>query len=185
MKRLSLLFSILLIAWICIASYWYTCKIRNNCGEAAQEVTVEMTMTPSDEVQAAEPPAVAEKDSVAMALEYLEGVGTRKYYFEFASTQLNTAGDNEQYFISLGYVLANKAGTSVKIVGHACSRGSAEANERFSKLRAERVKQHLVDKGIQADQIVLEWKGDREPAASNDTEEGRKLNRRAEISINQ
>ena len=62
MKRLSLLFSILLIAWICIASYWYTCKIRNSCGEAAQEATAEMAKTPSEEVQAAEPPATAGPD---------------------------------------------------------------------------------------------------------------------------
>ena len=71
------------------------------------------------------------------------------------------------------------------VVGHACSRGSAQANQRFSKLRAETVKQYLVEKGIGGEQIKMEWKGDTEPAASNDTEDGRKLNRRVEISINQ
>ena len=70
------------------------------------------------------------------------------------------------------------------VVGHACSRGSSAANERFSKLRAERVKQHLTGMGIEGEKILMEWKGDREPAASNDTEDGRRLNRRVEISIN-
>ena len=118
-------------------------------------------------------------------IEYLEGVGIKRYHFDFASTTLKTAGDDDRYFTSLGYLLANRPGTSVAIVGHACSRGSAEANERFSKMRAERVKQHLSGKGIAPEKINMEWKGDREPAASNDTEEGRKLNRRVEISINQ
>jgi outer membrane protein OmpA-like peptidoglycan-associated protein len=185
MKRLSLLFSILLIAWIAIVSYWYTCQIRNNCGDAAQATVPEMTEPAAADDPAAVSPGMVEKDSVAIAQEYLEGVGMKKYYFDFASTILKTAGDDEIYFTSLGYLLANKPGSSVKIVGHACSRGSAEANERFSKQRAERVKQHLVEKGIAAEQITLEWKGDREPAASNDTEDGRKLNRRVEISINQ
>lgn len=183
MKRLSLLFSILLFAWIIIVSYWYTCKVRNNCGEEPQIEVPEMRDTAAE--TAAELPAVPEKDSVALALEYLKGVGIKKYYFDFASTTLKTAGDDERYFTSLGFLLSNKPGTSVAVVGHACSRGSAEANERFSKMRAERVKQHLVEKGIAAEKINMEWKGDREPAASNDTEEGRKQNRRVEISINQ
>ena len=182
MKRLSLLFSILLFAWIIIVSYWYTCKVRNNCAEDAR-TEVQVATDPAE--LAAESPAVPEKDSVAMAVEFLEGVGIKKYYFEFASTVLNTAGDEDMYFSSLGFLVKNKPGTSLKIVGHACSRGSAEANERFSKMRAERVKKHLVEKGIPAEKINMEWKGDREPAASNDSEDGRKLNRRAEISINQ
>lgn len=184
MKRLSLLFSILLIAWIAIASYWYTCKIRNNCGETVQAPVPEMTeKAPSAEPEAASP-VVAEKDSLTIAQEYLENVGVKKYYFDFASTVLKPNGEDEMYFSSLGYFLAHKHGSSVRVVGHACSRGTAAANERFSKLRAERVKQYLVEKGIEGDKILLEWKGDREPAASNETEDGRKLNRRVEISIN-
>jgi outer membrane protein OmpA-like peptidoglycan-associated protein len=130
-------------------------------------------------------PEIAEADSIAIALVYLDGIGIKKYYFEFASSELNTANDDEMYFTLLGYLLTNEPGSSVRVVGHACSRGSAEANERFSKLRAERVKQYLVEKGIEGEKIILEWKGDREPAASNDTEDGRKLNRRVEITINQ
>jgi outer membrane protein OmpA-like peptidoglycan-associated protein len=185
MKRLSLLFSVLLIAWICIAAYWYTCKIRNSCGGEAQATPPEMAEPVPDTAPEAAPPAMAEKDSLTLAMEYLESIGTKKYFFDFASTELKTAGEDDMYFTSLGYLLTNQPGSSVRVVGHACSRGSAEANERFSKLRAEKVKQHLVEKGINEAQIMVEWKGDREPAASNETEDGRKLNRRVEISINQ
>ena len=183
MKRLSLLFSILLVAWISIASYWYVCKVRNNCGNAVP--VSEMQDNISTEDSDAESPAVVEKDSLAIALEYLNGVGTKKYYFEFASSELNALNDDETYFTSLGYFLARTSGSTVTVEGHACSRGSKQANDRFSKLRAERVKQYLIGKGIAGEQIIAEWKGDTEPAASNDTEDGRKLNRRVEININQ
>ena len=185
MKRLSLLFSILLIAWISIASYWYVCKVRNHCGGTDQASLSEMKEDISTEESDAVSAADMETDSLAIALEYLNGIGTKKYYFEFASSKLNAADDDETYFTSLGYFLVNTPGSTLTAVGHACSRGIAQANERFSKLRAETIKQYLIGKGIPAEQIILEWKGDTEPAASNETEDGRKLNRRVEININQ
>jgi len=185
MKRLSLLFSILLIAWISIASYWYVCKVRNNCGDTDQASLSEMKDDPALEDADAALTAVPEKDSLTITSEYLNGVGTKKYYFEFASSKLDAVNEDETYFASLGYFLANSPGSTLTAVGHACSRGSTQANERFSKLRAETIKQYLMGKGIPGEQIILEWKGDTEPAASNDTEDGRKLNRRVEININQ
>ena len=185
MKRLSLLFSILLIAWISIASFWYVCKVRNNCGDTDQVSLSEMKEDISTVDTDAASNTELETDSLAISLEYLNGIGTKKYYFEFASSELNAVNDDEPYFTSLGYFLANKPGSTLTAVGHACSRGSTQANDRFSKLRAETIKQYLVGKGIPGDQIILEWKGDTEPAASNDTEDGRKLNRRVELNINQ
>ena len=185
MKRLSLLFSILLVAWISIASYWYVYKVRNHCGDTDQvplsEMKDDISTVDSDDVSTAD----METDSVAIALEYLNGVGTKKYYFEFASSKLNAVNDDEMYFTSLKYFLANTPGSTVTVEGHACSRGSSQANERFSKLRAETLKQYLIGMGITGEQIIPEWKSDTEPAASNETEDGRKLNRRAEININQ
>lgn len=185
MKRLSLLFSILLIAWISIASYWYVCKVRDHCGDTEQATLSEMKENQSTESADAASTVVPEKDSLAIALEYLDGIGTKKYYFEFASSKLNAVNDDETYYTSLGYYLDNTPGSTLTTVGHACNRGSKQANDKFSKLRAETVKQYLVGKGITGDQIILEWKGDTEPAASNETEDGRKLNRRVEININQ
>lgn len=185
MKRPSLLFFILLIAWISFASFWYVCKIRDHCGDSDQVTASEMTEDQSARDIDAASPAVPEKDSLSMALEYLNEVGTKKYYFEFASSELNAVNDDDTYFTSLLYFLANKPGSTLTAVGHACSRGSKQANDRFSKLRAEAIRQYLMGKGIAEDQIILKWKGDTEPAASNETEDGRKLNRRVEININQ
>jgi OOP family OmpA-OmpF porin len=185
MKRLSLLFSILLLAWISIASYWYVCKVRNHCGDSDQAGVSELKDNlPAEDSDALATPDM-ETDSLAIALEYLNGIGTKTYYFEFASSKLDVANEDDTFFSSLGYFLANTPGSTVRVEGHACSRGSAQANEKFSRLRAETIKQYLIEKGIRGEQIIAEWKGDTEPAASNDTEDGRKLNRRVEITINQ
>jgi OOP family OmpA-OmpF porin len=45
------------------------------------------------------------------------------------------------------------------------------------------VKDHLVSRGVDASIIDVSGKGESEPAASNDTEEGRALNRRVEIHV--
>ena len=70
------------------------------------------------------------------------------------------------------------------IVGHSDSRGPAAANMERSIDRAESVKKYLVDRhGIDAARITTEGKGSSEPAASNDTSDGRAKNRRAVIYL--
>jgi len=69
------------------------------------------------------------------------------------------------------------------IIGHTCSLGSDEANQRLSERRAESVKTYLVGRGIPANKITTEGYGERRPLASNNTEEGRIRNRRAEFIL--
>lgn len=70
---------------------------------------------------------------------------------------------------------------NVLVVGHTDSRGSEEYNARLSLERAEAVKAYLVEKGISGGRIATQGVGADEPAASNDNEGGRALNRRAVI----
>jgi outer membrane protein OmpA-like peptidoglycan-associated protein len=73
---------------------------------------------------------------------------------------------------------------SAHVIGHSDNRGAEAANQRMSVQRAEAVKTYLVQRhGIDASRITTEGKGSSEPAASNDTAEGRKQNRRAVIII--
>jgi outer membrane protein OmpA-like peptidoglycan-associated protein len=69
------------------------------------------------------------------------------------------------------------------IIGHTCSLGSDEANQRLSERRAGSVKTYLVGRGIAASKITTEGYGERRPLASNGTEEGRIKNRRAEFIL--
>jgi outer membrane protein OmpA-like peptidoglycan-associated protein len=69
------------------------------------------------------------------------------------------------------------------IIGHTCSLGSDEANQKLSERRAESVKAYLIERGIPVGKITTEGYGERKPLASNSTEEGRIKNRRAEFIL--
>ena len=53
----------------------------------------------------------------------------------------------------------------------------------LSKNRADAVKKWLVDKGIATDRIRTDGKGESQPKATNDTAEGKALNRRIEFVV--
>ena len=68
-------------------------------------------------------------------------------------------------------------------IGHADSIGSDAYNQKLSVRRAESVKAYLVSKGIEANRIYTEGKGEKQPVADNRTREGRAKNRRVEIEV--
>lgn len=68
------------------------------------------------------------------------------------------------------------------VEGHTDDTGSYEANMSLSKKRAAAVKETLVSEyGIDAARLKTKGQGSTQPAASNDTEEGRAENRRVEL----
>jgi OOP family OmpA-OmpF porin len=72
----------------------------------------------------------------------------------------------------------------VIIEGHTDSTGSPEVNELLSQERAESVRQYLLaNKTLSNDRIVAVGYGSSKPLASNETEEGRAVNRRIDIII--
>ncbi len=71
----------------------------------------------------------------------------------------------------------------VEIGGHTDHTGSASHNQELSQLRADEVLRYLNAKGIDADRLKSAGYGDREPISSNESEEGRALNRRTELKI--
>jgi outer membrane protein OmpA-like peptidoglycan-associated protein len=70
---------------------------------------------------------------------------------------------------------------SVDIEGHADWMGSDAYNIRLSQRRAQAVVDWLVARGIARERLHAVGKGEREPIASNETAEGRQLNRRVEV----
>ncbi|MFP5461844.1 MAG: outer membrane protein OmpA [Gammaproteobacteria bacterium] len=68
-------------------------------------------------------------------------------------------------------------------VGHTDSIGTDQYNQRLSVRRAEAVKSYLVSKGVEANRIYTEGKGEKQPVADNKTRDGRAKNRRVEIEV--
>ncbi len=78
-------------------------------------------------------------------------------------------------------VLQNNPNMSIRIEGHTDNIGSMEYNIDLSQKRAQAVKNYLVKRGIDESRVSTVGFGFKKPIASHDTEEGRALNRRAEI----
>jgi OOP family OmpA-OmpF porin len=68
-------------------------------------------------------------------------------------------------------------------VGHTDSVGTDAYNQKLSVRRAESIKTYLVSKGMEANRVYTEGKGEKQPVADNKTAEGRAKNRRVEIEV--
>lgn len=72
---------------------------------------------------------------------------------------------------------------AVVATGHTDSVGAESYNQRLGLRRAQAVKAYLVSKGVAADRVYTETKGELQPVASNKTAAGRAKNRRVEIEV--
>ena len=68
-------------------------------------------------------------------------------------------------------------------VGHTDWEGTDAYNQRLSERRADAVKAYLVSKGIAANKVYTEGKGEKLPVADNKTADGRAKNRRVEVEV--
>lgn len=79
--------------------------------------------------------------------------------------------------------LNDNPSTTVSIIGHTDSTGSASINEPLSVERAAHTRDYLAMRGVSPTRVVVEGRGAREPIASNSDNDGRARNRRVEIYV--
>ncbi len=80
--------------------------------------------------------------------------------------------------------IVNKYGkTELNVVGHTDITGSAAHNQHLSERRAGSVQSYLEGNGVLPERVYATGFGKSQPIASNDTESGRRLNRRVDITI--
>lgn len=73
---------------------------------------------------------------------------------------------------------------TIRVTGHTDSVGSSEFNRKLSLERAKAVARHMEEEySVSADQIEVIGSGESEPIAPNTTPEGRKLNRRIDVTF--
>ncbi len=103
-------------------------------------------------------------------------------YFPFNSTNKLDDRNVEAYLDQVAArVIAS--GDRVRLTGHTDSIGSEESNLALGRRRAQVIRDYLVSKGVNRNQILVETKGESTPITTNDTEEGRAKNRRTELQI--
>ncbi len=84
---------------------------------------------------------------------------------------------------SVARVIAENEKTIVEVVGHTDSTGSNAINVPLSSDRAVAVADYLSSHNVMPARIATQGVSDRYPVATNDTDAGRALNRRVEITL--
>ncbi|MGM0665137.1 MAG: OmpA family protein, partial [Thermodesulfobacteriota bacterium] len=100
-------------------------------------------------------------------------------HFDFDKADLKVG--SEKALTEIIKLMKADPGLRVEIQGHTDNVGGREYNLDLSKRRAQTVRDYLSLYGIESSRMTLAGYGFGMPVASNDTEEGRALNRRVEL----
>jgi outer membrane protein OmpA-like peptidoglycan-associated protein len=90
---------------------------------------------------------------------------------------------SKQNLGDLARILNKYPDTNILIEGHTDSTGTEEYNKDLSKDRANSVGAYLAMLEVKSGRCTMVGYGESQPVATNDTEEGRQLNRRVDIAI--
>lgn len=121
------------------------------------------------------------KDLYLVPIEVGQVVRLNNVFFDFDKWDLRP-----ESYIELNRVvklLMDNPAIEIEMSAHTDSRGSDEYNFTLSDNRAKSVMEYIVSKGIDASRITSHGYGETKPVATNDTDEGRQLNRRVEFKI--
>ncbi|MGE5451178.1 MAG: OmpA family protein [Acidobacteriota bacterium] len=103
----------------------------------------------------------------------------------FETGESSIKPDFQHTLDGVGKSLREYCGLRAVVVGHTDNVGSDVANDKLSLARAQSVAHYLQSTGVRASNLSAEGRGEHEPAASNDTPEGRMQNRRVEIFVSE
>ena len=80
-------------------------------------------------------------------------------------------------------ILKGRDDVQVAVAGHTDWTGTDDYNQGLSERRAASVRDYLVGQGVAAGRLSTRGYGESQPVASNETREGRALNRRVELNV--
>lgn len=102
---------------------------------------------------------------------------------QFATNQYTIQPGAQQGLDYLVRLMNARPTLKLRIEGFTDNIGDDARNMRLSYARADAVKDYIVQRGISRDRLFTVGYGETRPTATNDTEEGRRLNRRTEFII--
>jgi len=124
---------------------------------------------------------VIHKDLYLVPIEIGQIVRLNNVFFDFDKWDLRP-----ESFVELDRVvtlLKENPNIVIEMSAHTDSYGSDDYNYKLSDNRAKSVREYIVSKGIPEARITSQGYGETKPVATNETDEGRQLNRRVEFKI--
>ncbi len=115
-------------------------------------------------------------------VEIVEVDNTITILFPYAQSTKEPDPRVDEYLEKLAQRLS-KTEETVHITGHTDDAGTIAFNQKLGLDRAKHIQDILISKGIASGRLSIESKGELEPVADNNTEEGSRLNRRAVLVL--
>ena len=101
----------------------------------------------------------------------------------FATNSADINANFYEVLNSVAIVLKEYPKTTIDVIGHTDSVGSAQYNQQLSERRARSVAEYLASQGVLPARLLVAGRGETQPIASNATPEGRSQNRRVVLQI--
>ena len=101
----------------------------------------------------------------------------------FGVDQADLKSDFVDVLNSVALVLKEYDKTLIDVTGHTDSTGATSYNMQLSERRASTVGRYLQGQGVLSERVLTQGFGPHYPVASNDTPNGRQLNRRVELAL--
>ncbi len=131
------------------------------------------------------------KDTLKIVKNFVDSTTTNNYEMvSLPNVQFFTDSDkllpsSAKELQALAEYLIKNDSLQATIFGHTDNTGDSKKNLELSQRRAEAVKKFLVNIGVKDSNLSAVGKGDSEPKAPNSTKEGRLMNRRVEVKLQQ
>lgn len=125
---------------------------------------------------------VEEKIEAPIEVEFLPLV-PYTVYFGSGTSKLEMTPELRSYLDQALEYLRQNSGTVLLLTGYTDNEGSAKMNKDLSRNRARKLRTFLFKNGVKKGQIKIQGLGEKSPIAPNETDEGKALNRRVEITV--
>jgi outer membrane protein OmpA-like peptidoglycan-associated protein len=108
-------------------------------------------------------------------------VNMQDVLFATAKYQLNQQA--QLALARIAGIIVSHPGLNIHVEGYTDSTGSVDFNQKLSEQRADTVKNFLISQGVNPQTVTDQGYGESYPVASNETSQGRHLNRRVELVV--
>jgi outer membrane protein OmpA-like peptidoglycan-associated protein len=162
------------LGWSVLSYHIYVCEIKGLCNEP---VPVQIEMVNNKDTIAGDTISKPSAPEKAVLPEKLS------IYFAFDKSEFSSEAGIDKYFDESNTYLNQNSQARLIITGHTDAIGSDEYNQALGYRRAQSVQRYFESKGISANKIIIESKGEKVPSDNNNTAAGRTKNRRTEITI--
>lgn len=102
-------------------------------------------------------------------------------YFDHDKSDIRPEYDD--YLKKMSSVILDHSDLRIKVIGHTDAVGTDQYNVGLSQRRADALKERFKQLGVKEDRVVIDFKGERKPVATNSNPEGKQLNRRVDFKF--